>query len=1119
MAHNIISELQNNNTITFGQVNICGLSAYSSLALNQYAKDSAINILAVSEVKYEDPVILQEYNDPILEASGKENSGGAALYIHRSIQNTTAISSLQGDHFESAWALCEIGKKTLLTGSVYVHHDNPRSLQSFIKSLELAGSFCSSNGIDYMYIMGDFNTRHPAWQDNRANKQGEVFLDFLNCTSQDLYLISPNELTFLCPDDGGSVIDLAICNTATKEDLLVCTTDKVYHLGTGAPSRGHIPVLAVLNVKDRARKCRQDEPKWVYDMQDVDWKDWAEKLDDLLRDKATELECCQDNPQDLANLLEKFLFDNCDSVLTKKRVCKFSKPYWTSELSYLAAKVNIAAKIFKKKSSFFNKAVMDVIKEEYQTETAKQINLWIDRETKELNHGDLQDFWARYKKYFTHRSSSEIGILRNNGKLITANVDKADLLSKTFFHRTSESPSFDNDFKQRIETEVDGYMASPTLPADDDDPLNSEYTMTELQAALHIMKTNNKSPDNHGLHPVMIKNVGPLFRVYLLELFNAVFSSRKWIWRTSKVIFIKKKKKSLMDPSSYRPLCLNSYIGKTMERLMEHRMRNLAERKGLIDDNQEGFRKQRSTHRYLYKLKAKLAICKLQRTTGICMAVDFEKAFDSVWVKGLLYKLWLMGIKGNMWHLLADLLLHRSVKLYVNTYISDIICCILGLPQGSILAPLLFILFIADMPLSEVIDQIKYADDMTALIIARTLTEARDTLQDHCNRLAVWCNTWRMTINCNKGKTECIKLDFRPSSSQTEEQVLPVTINNKEISFVEKSPILGVIIDSKLSNTPQCEAVKNKLVHKWWNVKKYINPNWGLKLKTTMTIINATILPNLFYAAPSWMTSRSNIDHFKVLTYQILSVACGARYKPERSTLECMTGFLPIETQLRMITTKFLIKNYVQHIDDSLTDTITRSANTARHFTVNHINDLKRYYAHHMDVRSPNTIDLYSSTVVSHSYSKTSIKSYAFHCWNNTLINNPPSTGICPNKELKAINLPCSRKIESFILSLIHGHNVLNNFRYRRALTISPLCLCGLHETADHLLHCSHLANDPARTLEQLEKACADNKINYTFPAIVNSRNQDVFAEVVKHVKRLFVIRPDIPGRDLRVFS
>ena len=160
-------------------------------------------------------------------------------------------------------------------------------------------------------------------------------------------------------------------------------------------------------------------------------------------------------------------------------------------------------------------------------------------------------------------------------------------------------------------------MASPTLPADDDDPLNSEYTMTELQAALHIMKTNNKSPDNHGLHPVMIKNVGPLFRVYLLELFNAVFSSRKWIWRTSKVIFIKKKNKSLMDPSSYRPLCLNSYIGKTMERLMEHRMRNLAERKGLIDDNQEGFRKQRSTHRYLYKLKAKLAICKLQRTTGI----------------------------------------------------------------------------------------------------------------------------------------------------------------------------------------------------------------------------------------------------------------------------------------------------------------------------------------------------------------------------------------------------------------------------------------------------------------------------------------------------------------------
>ena len=70
------------------------------------------------------------------------------------------------------------------------------------------------------------------------------------------------------------------------------------------------------------------------------------------------------------------------------------------------------------------------------------------------------------------------------------------------------------------------------------------------------------------------------------------------------------------------------------------------------------------------------------------MAIDFEKAFDSVWIKfkGLLYKLWHMGIKGKMWHLLAHMLLNRKINLYVNSYISDLICCVLGLPQGSILA-------------------------------------------------------------------------------------------------------------------------------------------------------------------------------------------------------------------------------------------------------------------------------------------------------------------------------------------------------------------------------------------------------------------------------------------------
>ena len=95
--------------------------------------------------------------------------------------------------------------------------------------------------------------------------------------------------------------------------------------------------------------------KSVYEMKDVDWKEWAERLDELCRNNEEELREAQKTPAELAQKLERLIFENCDNIFLKKTVCKYSKPYWTKELSHLATKVNIAAKIFQKRSSHFNR--------------------------------------------------------------------------------------------------------------------------------------------------------------------------------------------------------------------------------------------------------------------------------------------------------------------------------------------------------------------------------------------------------------------------------------------------------------------------------------------------------------------------------------------------------------------------------------------------------------------------------------------------------------------------------------------------------------------------------------------------------------------------------------------
>ena len=124
---------------------------------------------------------------------------------------------------------------------------------------------------------------------------------------------------------------------------------------------------------------------------------------------------------------------------------------------------------------------------------------------------------------------------------------------------------------------------------------------------------------------------------------------------------------------------------------------------------------------------------------------------------------------------------------------------------------------------------------------------------------------------------------------------------------------------------------------------------------------------------------------FNPLLYQMLTIACGSYYKPDRKTLECITGFVPLETQLNVISSKFLLKNFIQHAPDSLTCTITACAPLQRHFVSEHINNLKRYLAFSLDARSLNTIDLENNTVKAHKYTKSSIDRYKSYCWNKTL--------------------------------------------------------------------------------------------------------------------------------------
>ena len=154
---------------------------------------------------------------------------------------------------------------------------------------------------------------------------------------------------------------------------------------------------------------------------------------------------------------------------------------------------------------------------------------------------------------------------------------------------------------------------------------------------------------------------------------------------------IHKADKDLTSPSSYRPISLTSTIGKLMERLVTNRLNWFLEKNLLLNNNQSGFRQGRSTQDNIIRLQDQ--INKFLRNEGYTVGIflDFEKAYDMLWKPGLLVKLKRLGINGHTLNYIKTFLTDRTFQVKVGNSLSVKSILETGIAQGSILAPLLFL--------------------------------------------------------------------------------------------------------------------------------------------------------------------------------------------------------------------------------------------------------------------------------------------------------------------------------------------------------------------------------------------------------------------------------------------
>ncbi len=269
--------------------------------------------------------------------------------------------------------------------------------------------------------------------------------------------------------------------------------------------------------------------------------------------------------------------------------------------------------------------------------------------------------------------------------------------------------------------------------------------------AIQLMKKGS-SPGPDGILPIMIMNAGPEIPIHLRVLFQSCWNEGivPSCWKQDNRIYIPKPiKEDYHIEKAYRSLSLSSTVGKLFERIPTQRLLWFLETTFNIDLHQFAYRKESSTVHALMHMMQTIKKGFDEDQVTVAALLDLEGAFDAVWRDGVIYQLKEAGITGRLLKYTISFFTNRTSRNLVNSHVSDWMNTSVGVPQGSILAPILFIFYVRTMT-CNIPSHIKYADDVTAMATHTDPDVAAQNLSNNLTSIVEWNRKWRLTANPKK---------------------------------------------------------------------------------------------------------------------------------------------------------------------------------------------------------------------------------------------------------------------------------------------------------------------------------------------------------------------------------
>ena len=253
-----------------------------------------------------------------------------------------------------------------------------------------------------------------------------------------------------------------------------------------------------------------------------------------------------------------------------------------------------------------------------------------------------------------------------------------------------------------------------------------------------------------------------------------------------------KPDKPPLQTASYRPISLFSAIMKLFEWVIEKHLRKHLGDNGFFSKYQSGFRKSKSTNDHLFCLSQTIMESFNRGKHVIAAFLDVEKAFDNVWHNGLRYKIYQLDLPTKLCKWLSDFLVGRVIQVKIEGFLYPKVYPEAAVLQGSNLSPLLFLIYVNDIPnpTHDQTNKSQFADDAGQWAVSRNIDLAVEYLQRELDKLARWCAKWRIKLNPEKTKVTLF------STSQTAIRAEPsLSLYCDLLSYYPQIKFLGITFD------------------------------------------------------------------------------------------------------------------------------------------------------------------------------------------------------------------------------------------------------------------------------------------------------------------------------------